>query len=781
MTPFLYRLLLAAITPLAVPILLGRALWKGHPRNRILEKLGRLDASLHSTEPGAIWLHAVSVGEALSAASLIPHLRTALPGRSIFVSTSTPTGQDMARSKLGTQVEGIFYAPHDFPWAVRGTLAALKPRLLLVMETEIWPNLFGEARRFGAGLVIANGRISDRSAPKYAARRKLFGPPLRACDAILAQSQTDAERFIASGADPRSVSVGGNLKYDFTPPSSGPPAVVAGFLERIGAGPVIVAGSTREDEEAPVARAFNELAKSRPHALLVVAPRHPGRFDEAAEALAGAGLPVAKRSDLTDKTALGLPGILLLDSLGELASVYSLADAVFVGGSLNGWGGHNVLEPALSGKPVVTGPHTQNFRAIVERLSADGGLVQIGSAEELAPACARLLDEPEYAREVAERGQTAAEAERGAAERIAAAAATAWQEAAPSNPPVGWKRAGLTPAAWAWRIGNAVDRRTSRRKRLPRPVVSIGNLSAGGTGKTPTAFRLLRELSLRGHRPALLTRGYRRRSLDKVIVAGPHDPYGPAHLGDEPAELFRRFRAAGLEVPIGVGSDRHATGKELLERFPDVDLFVLDDGFQHYRLEREFDLVLIDAAHPPDADEPLPLGRLREGPEALARADAILLMRAHPELGYASLLRRLRIDEKPVFRGRRAPVEVVDGVTDQPAELSTLRGVKAFAFCGIGDPSSFFESLDGLGVEIVGREAFSDHHRYEPEDWWRIAKTARDAEAEILLTTEKDLANLDAGVPAPTRSGAPRLKTLRIDLRIDDASSLIDRIEEAIG
>ena len=686
----------------------------------------------------------------------------------------------MAQEKLSDIVDGLFYAPHDFPWAVRSTLRALKPRLVIVMETEIWPNLFRESRRFGAGLIIANGRISDRSAPRYAARASLFGPGLKCCDWILAQSKQDAERFISAGADPRAVSVAGNLKYDFTPPSSGPPREVSEFLERVDAWPVIVAGSTREEEEEPIAKAFAELGKDRPRATLIVAPRHPGRFDEAADALERSGLPFVRRSELSDDAQLDLPGALLLDSLGELASVYAFADIVFVGGSLNGWGGHNVLEPALSDKPVVTGPDTQNFRAIVERLRADGGLVEIASADEFAAVCRRLLDDPAQAEAIAERGRAAAEAERGAAERIAQAAAVSWREAAPTNPASSLKRVILTPASWLWKRGDRINRTRAKPNRLPRPVVSIGNLSVGGAGKTPTALWMLRQLALRGRRPALLTRGYRRRSVDKIIIAGPNDPLGPGSLGDEPAEIFRRLRSDGLAIPIGVGADRHAVGLKLLERFADVDVFVLDDGFQHYRLERDFDLVLVDVIQPPDLDALLPLGRLRESPAALNRADALLLMRAEADLEYESLRRRLDSSDKPFYRGRRSPIEAVDGATEETFALQAIQDVSAFVFCAIGNPANFLESLETLGVRIVGSETFRDHHRYTHEDWWRIAKLARESKAEILLTTDKDLSSLDANVPAPTRTGGPPLRTLRIELHVDRGDELLRQIEEAI-
>ena len=293
------------------------------------------------------------MGEALLAAGLVRRLRARFPDSRIVVSTATPTGQDIAREKLAASADAIFYAPFDFPWAVRATMRAVKPGLLIVLETEIWPNLFREAKRHGAGLLMVNGRISDKSATRYTRWRRLFRPVLEECDWILAQSRLDAERFVAAGAPQQSVRVGGNLKYDFEPGAAELPAPLAELIEALAPETVLLAGSTREEEEAPVVEAFRRIAGKRPRSLLVVAPRHPPRFDEVYEELERAGLPVLRRSQLPDQASL--PAILLLDSLGELSSLYARADAVFMGGSLNGWGGHNPLEPALHGKPVVGG------------------------------------------------------------------------------------------------------------------------------------------------------------------------------------------------------------------------------------------------------------------------------------------------------------------------------------------------------------------------------------------------------------------------------------------
>jgi tetraacyldisaccharide 4'-kinase len=719
------------------------------------------------------------VGEALLAVPLVRALRERFPEKRIVVSTGTPTGQDMARERLAPFCDAIFYVPFDFPWAVRATMRAVKPGLLLVLETEIWPNLYREAKRHGASLLLANARISDKSAPRYQRLRRLFAPVLAKCDAILAQSALDAQRFIAAGAPADSVRVAGNVKYDFQPGSSALPAQVADLLDRLRPEPILVAASTREGEEALVVAAFQTIAEKRPKALLIVAPRHPRRFDEAYETLRASGLPVVRRS------ALGagpeLPAILLLDSLGELSSVYPTAAAVFVGGSLNGWGGHNVLEPALCGRPAVVGPFMQNFREVADRLLAGDAMIQIGSAEQLAPALAGLLDDPARADAMGARGRAVAEAERGATGRVVDTASSLLCEAAPFEPPGLAKRVALGPLSLLWAAGAALHARfRSTPKRLPHFTLCVGNLTAGGSGKTPATLRLAERLALCGHSPAILTRGYRRRSAEPTLVIEPFAEANPARVGDEAAVLAERLALAGAEAPIGVGADRHASGTALAKAYP-VDLFLLDDGFSHHALARDFNLVLVDVTRPLFEEPFLPLGRRREPFRALARADAFLLTRTVRGCNYEALAGRLKryAPEAPVFRSRVRPTQLrsADRAPRSPLEPDELQGKRVAAFGGLGNPTGFYTTLERAGAAVVSRTAFRDHHRYSLDDWWRIAAAARDSGADIVVTTEKDIANLAAEVPPEMRTGAPALYALVIEMEIDEEQALLDWIE----
>ena len=594
MAYFGYNLLLAILSPLLLPYALARSWVRGIRGERLRERLGHLPALFQQTRREAIWLHAVSVGEAASAESLLGRLRATFPGVPVFLSTTTPEGRKVADEKLSSLLDGVFYLPLDIPFALRRAFETVQPRLVIVAETEIWPNFFRLAKRHGAGLMIVNGRMSDRSAPRYARFRWFFSAVLGQVDRMLVQSEQDRDRFLAAGAPEKNVSVGGNLKYDFTPSDAALPADVAGFLDRLDAAPILVAGSTRETEEEPVVAAFREIAQKRPRALLVVAPRHPARFDEAAETVKASGLPLVRRSELTadEPRSAPLPAVLLLDSVGELASLYSRADLVFVGGSLNGWGGHNILEPALHRRLVIVGPYMQNFRSIADRMLRDRAIIQVNAADELAGAFEQVLSDPQMANELGARAREAAEQQRGAAERAVAEA-----ERVHGRPPRRVRFGRLTrtllrfPAA-LWKVGARVHAGVyeiglRKRRRLDTFALCVGNITVGGTGKTPTVMWLVEKLHAAGLRPAVLTRGYRRADSEPATVLAPGETLLPFVGGDEAHLMLRQFRRREISIPLGIDADRYRTARRI-ETAHEPDLFVLDDGFQHFRLDRDF-------------------------------------------------------------------------------------------------------------------------------------------------------------------------------------------------
>ena len=783
----LIHILYRALGIVALPFILVYFLWRGL-RNRayfrhLPERLGFLPGDFSQTAPGAIWLHAVSVGEVLTAVQLVARLRQAAPYARLFVSTTTLAGRATADDKLKGLADGVFYLPFDFCFAVRRVLRTLRPAVVVVMETEIWPNLYYESKRAGCGLLVLNGRISDRAIGRYRALRWFFRAVLESPDAILAQTEVSRARYLELGAPADRVRTAGNLKYDFDPEKFLASEPVVSFLREARPAHVLVAASTMPplvagdiDEDDVVIDAFERLAAERPGLLLILVPRRPERFHVAAKKLELAGIPFLRRTALAPGASLATPCVLLLDTIGELSGLFRLADVVFMGGTLAQRGGHNILEPAFFARPVIVGPHMENFPEIAAEFSAAGAMVEIAAPAELAPAVEALLCHPARRAEIGRRAQRLAEAQRGATQTAVAEIVRLHGEAVPHfrRPwPIRWA---LWPLARLWKSGARWKRRRdlARRGHLDAPVVSVGGIGTGGAGKSPFVAWLADRLNARGHRPAILTRGYRRRHPEPVtlLAAGEAAPY--ERTGDE-AQIFLRSAAA----PLGIGADRLATGRALAERFS-PDLFLLDDGFQHHRLQRDLDIVLIDALDPFAGHEPVPLGRLREPLEALARAGVFLITRAAPGRGFAGLERRLAAwnPRAEIFTSRVAPrqwVALGSGETFAPRQLPFTR---VAAFCGLANPASFWHTLDELECRPVVRWEFSDHHVYSPLQLRRLAAEARSHGAEALLTTEKDLMNV--GPDAASILQPLPLYWLRVGVEVDREERLLACVEEAL-
>src|SRR5271165_1751462 len=314
----------------------------GKYRTGLSERLGTVPDRLVSDRPAdTIWIHAVSVGEVLAISQVVQELKAQLPGWRIVVSTTTDTGQKLARERYGEN--NVFYVPLDLPFAVRAYLQALQPKLMVLAESEFWPNLLREARLSGASVAVVNARVSDRSLPGYLRIRILLARVLQNVQLFLAQSDDDARRLVLMGAPAERVHVSGNLKFEVKPAAaSDMVAKFAAALERDEIDTVLVAGSTLEGEEAMLLEMFRQVTAHYPRALLVLAPRHPERFEPVASILAASGISYQRRSQWDGQRPLA-GGIFLLDSIGELASLYEFADLAFIGGSLVPRGGHNVL------------------------------------------------------------------------------------------------------------------------------------------------------------------------------------------------------------------------------------------------------------------------------------------------------------------------------------------------------------------------------------------------------------------------------------------------------
>jgi len=417
-----YDLFYFALAPVAVPVIAWRALTKSKYRESLPGMFGRgwnpADPSLWQN--GSIWLHAVSYGEAMAAKALLPLLRTENPHWPLVLTTVTETGQSLARSFQPAFADHVCYFPADLSPVVKRFVRTFQPRLMVIMETELWPNAIMIAAQAGAHVIVANGRISDKSFPNYMRLRRVLRQPLSHVRAFCMQTETDAKRVRAIVGEGARVFVTGNCKFD-APPRPLEENRRAELLRRCGippTDPVIVVGSTHAGEEEIVLRAFEEVRVHIPSLRLILAPRHPERFDTVWQLLGKTPYSCCRFSETTARGSLvSTPDIVLVDQMGVLAELYGIATVGVVAGSfVPGIGGHNLLEAAAHAVPVVYGPFMDKQPELVRILTKENGGLQVSSAE-LGTVLVKLLEDPSLRAELGKRASQAVERQRGAAAR----------------------------------------------------------------------------------------------------------------------------------------------------------------------------------------------------------------------------------------------------------------------------------------------------------------------------------------------------------------------------
>ena len=424
---YLYRILTAAAVVILAPYYALRGWRRGEPRQTFRDRFGLLAPEIVAAADAAgenrpIWIHAVSVGEVLAAQPLLAGLRKRFPARPVFVSTTTETGQRLARERM-PGAAGVFYFPLDWTISVRRALGALRPALVVIMETEIWPNFLRVAHQAGVPVAFANARISEKSLERFERWRRFAEPfyrkILRWPALFLAQSKEDAERLGAIGAPEERIEVTGNLKYDSEPPRPG--AFQEWFAAQIQAQerwPVLIAGSVVAEEEPHVLAAWDLVQRKWRRALLVLAPRKPDRFEAAMALCVEGGWNAVRRSEMDFKKPLDDEAdIVLLDSIGELAALYALGDAAFVGGSLVAAGGHNILEPAWFARPPVFGGSMENFQEMAGRFLGARAGIQVESGPMLGRVWIQLIEDAALRERMGESARKLSLANRGAAQR----------------------------------------------------------------------------------------------------------------------------------------------------------------------------------------------------------------------------------------------------------------------------------------------------------------------------------------------------------------------------
>ncbi|TNE97448.1 MAG: 3-deoxy-D-manno-octulosonic acid transferase [Gammaproteobacteria bacterium] len=409
MLQFIYSQLIR----LLLPFILVRLWWNGRRapelRRNWQERLGMVSPA----EGAVVWVHAVSVGETIAAGPMVRRLLARNPGITILMTAMTDTGLAQAQKMFGNQVR-YAYAPYDTPGAIRRFLNRAQPKILVIMETEIWPNMIRQCRNLKVPVFLINARLSERSARGYERVKGLAAPIMKSISWVAAQAEKDAERFRRIGVAPDKVDVTGSVKFDVDIPESVRQASID-LRERLMGRPVWVAGSTHGGEDAQLLAAHKKVLKVHPQALLVIVPRHPERFEPVAEKVVKAGLSLARRSRGDDPSEAA---VYLGDTMGELMMLYGASDMAFVGGSLIERGGHNPLEPAAWGIPVFSGPHVFNFETIYQRLLNDSGVKLVADSDELSNHVTQLFENEAERQAIGSRALSVVEKNRGALDRV---------------------------------------------------------------------------------------------------------------------------------------------------------------------------------------------------------------------------------------------------------------------------------------------------------------------------------------------------------------------------
>ncbi len=795
-----------------VTMLLGFAVYwpwatlRGKQPAGFVTRMGHLppDVAMRLAGHPVVWVHAVSVGEALAMRPFLQQLRAHYPTWRVLLTTVTRTGQHIAASFISSD-DGLAYFPLDLPWALHRFIRRVQPKLFLAVETELWPNTLRVLRDHHVPVILVNGRVSPRSFRGYRRLRWFLQPLLRGVELCLMQTPEDAARMQAIGAPAARIRVTGNLKWDQGDVPSVPITLkqlsVACGLQSDGL--LWITGSTHAGEEELLARVFSRIVQDLPSLRWFLAPRHVERTADVCAQLRKGGLEPILYSALTRQAVRGRvrpTQVIVVDTIGHLRSLYALATVTYVGGSLVPKGGQNPLEAAAVGKPILMGPHVTNFRAIVEVLRQAGGLRLVHDAAELETALRLLLTSADARRLMGQRARTAMQANHGAVERTLEAITPAlrhWEH--PTAPCTIWERGGplfhtvqalledrplpgrlrvvqqgLAGLARVYEWLLAIWDTAYQRRWLPIhqarvPVISVGNLTVGGTGKSACVLWLAQTLRAAGLRVAIVSRGHRR---SRHVMRGAIGPTERAvlPLGDEPTLFTRQLP----DVPVFVGRDRVRSALQATQ----ADALILDDGFQHRRLGRAYDIVTVDAVHAWGNGHLLPRGPLRERPRALARAHCViftktnLVSRVRHEL--MTQIQQMNPDVS-IVRARHEPVSLLDVTTAREEAPTFLRGARVVALSAIGAPASFEQLLLHTGATVALAVRFPDHHAYQLAELRELIARCELLQLTMLVTTEKDWVRLQPLV-VQLPAGAVRWYVLNIRFEVEDADAVVTRL-----
>lgn len=774
----LYNIAAILIVIMIIPMFMVRAVREKGFVERIQQSLGFLPkhALDKTARKNCIWVHAASVGEIVAASPLIKEFHKEFPQSPILVSVVTNSGYEMA-NRIIKDADSIIYFPLDLPWLSAHILHKVQPRVFMPVETELWPNFLKAARHMHIPVMMVNGRISDKSVTRYRHLHSLLDDMIGTVTKFAMQSSIDAEYIVRLGANPDLVTVTGNTKFDQTYTAVSPEekqSMIAemGLAENEG---IFLAGSTHKGEEEYVLHAFDAIREKFPRARLVIAPRDVLRTDEIISICRQHGVQAVRRTHLQKHPAAG-HDVVILDTIGELGRVYSIGDVIYVGGSLIPHGGHNILEPAAHGKAIIVGTNMFNFKDTHVLFSKRDACITVGSGEELAQQALGLFEDVSR-RHRMEQETLAIVRENKGASRKTAVLLHEMLDAVEQNGRIkatekvenfqtyffqlvhGQETHGIFLTiiiailyVFSFIYGHLVNVKLAgykvgvfKRKKLGCYVISLGNITVGGTGKTPTAQRLARDIRDMGYRVVILNRGYRAKWKGDVGIVsdGKTLQMDAAQAGDEAFMLAKHLP----NVPVLIGPERAVTGQYAIDHFG-AEVAILDDGYQHWQLERDMDIVLIDAVNVFGNNYMLPRGTLREPISHMERADVCLLTKVDQAAPGSNRYIRDTIekynDHALIVESIHQPrcfIELADWYEDMAApgiDISEMKGRRVMAVSAIGNPASFEQTLSDIGAVIIESLRFPDHHDYTPEEMADVVDQALRQGAEAIVITEKD-------------------------------------------
>lgn len=793
---FLYNILILIVFVLFVlPYYTYRLFTEKGFGRRFRQSLGNIDEKEIEKVKGkdCIWIHGASVGEIVATSPLVKQIRKEMPERPILVSAFTVGGYNMAKQII-PEADAIIYFPLDLPFVAESLVKRIHPGVFMPVETELWPNFLRAIRERHIPVMMVNGRISEKSVKSYRYLYGIWDDMLNTVTRFCMQSSIDAEYITYLGADHDKIFVTGNTKFDQTY-AEVTAEDLDKYREELGIGdayPVIVAGSTHPGEEKVLFQAFQSVRKEYPDARLVIAPRKTTRADEIAKLASSYGYETGFRSVMKEESSprKNYP-VLLIDTIGELGRIYAIGDVVFVGGSFSNTGGHNVLEPAAHAKPILVGPSMQNFKDSYALLSKVKACKMVNNTTELTNEFLDIMKNDERRKAMGEASMQVIRENRGADVRsimylkdlldLTAVPAKEYPvypintrnltdeggarlrhgdaviqyilqlAYGPDTPFFGWLLLALLRGmSYLYEFGVSCklalyNSGIMRREKLPCCVISIGNITVGGTGKTPTAQKMAAIVKEMGYRVVILNRGYRSHWGKEIgVVSNGEKIFMTAYEAGDEAYLMAKTLPG---IPVIIGKNRAVTGRYAVEKM-NAEVIIMDDGYQHWQLERDLDVVLVDTLNMFGNGCVLPRGTLREPLENLKRGDIFLLTKTDQSSKLSRIQLRNTIAKynagAPVVESIHHPknfVEIADwykGISNNYRDLEELRGKDVMVFSAIGNPSSFEQTLSSIGLNILEAVRYPDHHDYGMLEMQYINERASSLKAVAMVATAKD-------------------------------------------